>query len=108
MTINHFILELFDSYKIQDGDPTPMTSKSKTEFISSLFSIKFEIAEVFAQQSYKSKMTVESGKAFAAGRALSPADLPTLTSVSLAAERGEWVDDQHSDFLLNHGGPSHL
>ena len=35
-------------------------------------------------------MTVESDKAFAAGHALSPADLPTLTSVSwqLSTENG--------------------
>ena len=40
----------------------------------SLFSIKFEIAEISTQRSHKSEVTVESDKAFAAGRALSPAD----------------------------------
>jgi hypothetical protein len=67
-----------------------MATQRHTEFISSLFSIKFEIAEVFTQWSYKSKMTVESDKALAAGRALSPADLPTPTSVSwqLSGESG--------------------
>ena len=40
----------------------------------SLFSIKLEIAEISTQRSYKTKVTVESDKVFAAGRALSPAD----------------------------------